>query len=377
MFCRKCKEEIADGSKYCSFCGIKQEVSRGKKRGNGTGSVYMLPNKTWAAVKTIGYHYDMAGKLHRDTVTKKGMKTKKDALNALASIGSAPAKKPSITFKTLFDKWYPTHKAVKSTLNCYHAAMNYFAPLWKMRMDDIDIDDLQACLDECPKGKRTKENMKALVGLMYKYAIPRHAADIDLGHYLVINADSNDEKEALPMEAVEKLKKAIGSVQYADYIVCECYLGFRPSEFLSLDCKDYDRKLKAFTGGAKTDAGKDRIVTVSPKIQPIIDRLTENKISGPVFCNESGGVLGIKQYRQAFYNALDAIGWDNPLVGEGDAQRRRYTPHSTRHTFATLMKDVKAPDKDKLELIGHTSTEMLRHYQDVNVEDLRKITDAM
>lgn len=41
------------------------------------------------------------------------------------------------------------------------------------------------------------------------------------------------------------------------------------------------------------------------------------------------------------------------------------------------MKRVQAPDKDKLELMGHTSTEMLRHYQDVNFEDLRRITNAL
>jgi len=38
---------------------------------------------------------------------------------------------------------------------------------------------------------------------------------------------------------------------------------------------------------------------------------------------------------------------------------------------------IEEPDKDKLELMGHTSTEMLRHYQDVNYEDLRRITDAL
>ena len=56
---------------------------------------------------------------------------------------------------------------------------------------------------------------------------------------------------------------------------------------------------------------------------------------------------------------------------------RVLTPHSCRHTFATLLKRVEAPDKDKLELMGHTSTAMLRHYQDVNLADLRRITDAL
>lgn len=158
---------------------------------------------------------------------------------------------------------------------------------------------------------------------------------------------------------------------------CQCYLGFRPSELLALDAKDYDRKERAFTGGAKTDAGRDRVVTVSPKIQPIIDRLVRDKIAGPVFCGPDGAALSIKQYRAMFYEVLDACGIENPLDGPKGAQRHRYTPHSCRHTYATLMKRVPGADKDKLELMGHTSNEMLRHYQDVSLDDLRRVTDAM
>ena len=130
-------------------------------------------------------------------------------------------------------------------------------------------------------------------------------------------------------------------------------------------------------GGAKTDAGRDRIVTVSPKIQNTIDLLTARKVSGPVFCDVDGKIMSSAKYRQKFYDALDACGLDNPIIEVNGVNRRTYTPHSCRHTFATLMKDVKAPDEDKLALIGHTSTEMLRHYQDVDLEGLRKITDAI
>ena len=41
------------------------------------------------------------------------------------------------------------------------------------------------------------------------------------------------------------------------------------------------------------------------------------------------------------------------------------------------MKRVPGADKDKLELMGHTSSEMLRHYQDVSFEDLRRVTDML
>lgn len=117
-------------------------------------------------------------------------------------------------------------------------------------------------------------------------------------------------------------------------------------------------------------------MTVSPKIQPIIDRLTRDKISGPVFCDGHGARMDIKAYRSMFYETLKKCGIDNPVTEVSGEKRRKYTPHSCRHTFATMMKRVAGSDKDKLALIGHTSTEMLRHYQDVAFDDLRKITDG-
>ena len=87
--------------------------------------------------------------------------------------------------------------------------------------------------------------------------------------------------------------------------------------------------------------------------------------------------MNIKEYRERFYEALEACGIENPATEVNGISRRKYTPHSCRHTFSTLMKRVQGADKDKLSLIGHTSTEMLRHYQDTNLTDLRKITDAI
>lgn len=381
MLCLKCKKETPDGALFCPWCGQKnpgeQPRQNAKKRGNGTGSVYRLKNGSWAAVRVLGYKIGADGKLHKETVGKYSYKSKREAVNGLAELTRQEKRKERCTFRQLYDRWEPTHKATRSTLNCYRAAMNWFRPVWMMQVGDIDIDDLQECMNECPKGKRTRQNMKAVCGLLYKYAIPRNLANLNMGTYLVVGGGETGEKDALPMEAVERLMAQIGVVPYADYIVAQCYLGFRPSELLALDAKDYDRKGRYFRGGAKTEAGKDRVVTISPKIQPIIDRLTRNKAAGPVFCAPGGGSMSIKTYRENFYAALDACGIDNPTTEVDGQQRRKYTPHSCRHTFATMMKNVNAPDQDKLKLIGHTSTEMLRHYQDSDIESLRRITDAL
>ena len=315
-------------------------------------------------------------KMHKITRSKGGFKTKKEALEYLPKLTESNRNKV-LTWQQMYDAWEPTHRAGKSTMDCYSAAEKYFKPVWHLAFDRINVDDLQECLDDCPKGKRTRENMKALAGLLYKYAIPRHMATLNIGQYLIVGGGDVSERAALPDDALDAIRNAVGKVHGADYVLAECYLGFRPSELLALDVRDYDRKEKAFTGGSKTDAGRNRIVTVSPKIQPIIDRLTKDKISGPVFCASDGSALTTEQYRAMFYSVLDDCGVDNPLEGPDGAKRHRYTPHSCRHTFATLMKRVDGADKDKLSLIGHTSNEMLRHYQDVSYDDLRKVTDAI
>ncbi len=377
MKCRKCHAEIPDGSRFCLHCGVRQEIAQNpKNRGNGTGSVYQLPNKRWIAIKTLGYEPGPDGKKRRITRSKSGFKTKKEALEYLPQLSAAPRSK-TITFRHLYDAFIPTHQASKSTLDCYSAAMKYFEPIWHINLQDITVDDLQDCIDDCPKGKQTKRNMKTLCGLLYKYAIPRNLAAINMGEYVRARGGESGKKDGLPMEAVEALEKHAGTVPGADYVLCQCYLGFRPSEFLALDAKDYNRQERAFVGGSKTEAGKNRVVTVSPKIQPIVDRLTRDKLAGPVFCAQDGSRISRWAYRNLFFSVLDACGIANPTTVVDGVERRKYTPHSCRHTFATMMKRVEGADKDKLELIGHTSPEMLRYYQDVSFEDLRKVTDQL
>ena len=112
---------------------------------------------------------------------------------------------------------------------------------------------------------------------------------------------------------------------------------------------------------------------VSPKIQKYVDERLAGDPQRYVF-GRDGTQEDLAKYREAFYALLERLQIPNRTDEQG---RHRVTPHSCRHTFATLMKRVSGSDTDKLALIGHTSTEQLRDYQDVPVEDLRKIIDAL
>ena len=264
-------------------------------------------------------------------------------------------------------------------MGCYKAAVKYFEPIWSMRINEIDVDDLQECIDDCPHGKRTKENMKALCGLVYKYGIPRHAIpdNLNLAQFLTVSGESAAHREAFTADQIKAIKNACGKVPHADEIYCMIYTGFRPSEFLALSADNYDKKAQTLTGGAKTDAGKGRVVTISPKIKTIVGHLVAS--GGFLIKDPLGKQWDLKKFtEEAFYPALEAIGIDNPMVEVGGGKlRHKYSPHTCRHTFATLMKRVDGADKDKQALIGHASSEMLRYYQDAPLDDLRKITDRI
>ena len=155
------------------------------------------------------------------------------------------------------------------------------------------------------------------------------------------------------------------------------YTGFRPSEALELRAENYVKADNVLVGGAKTAAGKGRRVTISPKIQNIVDEKVRR--GGYLLQNPNGDKWELRAFTdEAFYPCLEQIGISNPIVDvAGGVKRHRLTPHSCRHTFATLLKSVTAADADKLKLIGHASSEMLRYYQSTNDDDLRRITDAI
>lgn len=381
MICKKCGQDLPDEASFCWRCGkptVKHQST--KKRGNGQGSVFQLPNGKYKAVVVTGYYLTEDGKKRKHTRSKVFEK-KKDAVAALATLKDGPKKsaRKSVTFKAVYDAWLPTHRAGKDTVNCYKAAIKYFEPVYSTSIAEIDLDDLQECIDDCPHGKRTKQNMKAVCGLVYKYAIPRKMIpdNLNLAQFLIVSGESAARRESFNDIQIEKIRKACGTVPHADEVYCMIYTGFRPSEFLALTAADYDSQADRLTGGSKTDAGRGRSVTISPKIKSNLARLVA---SGGYLCHtEDGKQWDLKSWTDnVFYPVLEAAGIDNPLVEiAGGKTRHKYTPHSCRHTFATLMKRVSGADKDKQALIGHASSEMLRYYQDETLEDLRRITDAI
>lgn len=304
------------------------------------------------------------------SIYKGGFETKKEALDYLAHIHDAPRVSSTVTFAELYDRLIARHqdRVSQSTINCYKAAFKYFAPIHSLYFAQLTTEHLQGCVDACSCGYRTKENMKALCTLLYSFAHEIGVANEDYAQHIYIDRRGGEHsKRAFTLEELETLFKAHSEgVEGIGTVLVLCYTGFRINELLKLKKEDCDIEQRCLVGGSKTKAGMNRVVTISPKIFPIVrERYEHTADGGYLFGTADGKQLSSEKYRNMQRAALEAVGV------------RALNPHECRHTFATLLKRVEGHKEDKLRLIGHTDEKMLAHYTHASLDDLRAITDLI
>lgn len=385
MICSHCKTKIENESaQYCFCCGKRlgtpePRAKAKKKRGNGQGTV-IKRGKTYTALITVGSYYDAnTDKVVRKRVSKGGFATKTEALMYIPQLWETAygAQPTDLALYELYQLWLPEHsgKVRSSTMDCYKAAWAFYKDIWSYPVSKIKTPTLQACIDQCPRGKRTKENMRALATQLYKYALSHDLAAKNYAAYLNADGETQAPREAFTADELRRMWDAVtedpGSSVGLALILC--YTGMRLGELLSLTGDSYHEEVREdgetvrwFTGGSKTKAGRNRQIPVSPLLVPLLERWGLRWKKGEYLFTVNGNKMQPKYFRtKLYYPALSATGV------------RRLVPHCCRHTYATLLKSVDVSDADKMKSIGHAQLSVTMHYTHSDTEGIRKIENQI
>lgn len=359
------------------------------RRGNKQGSVYYRKNrKQWTAQIVIGWKPPNKEGGHLVPVKKtiSGFKTKKDALKALERLLNGETFfNDKSSLDDVFQKWekFYESRVAHKTMMGYKQAYAYFESLKYRRISTITASELQKCMDDCPKGKRTHQLMKVTAGLIWAYALDAGHVQKNITDNLYIGRHETKTREPLSEEDVNKIKDSIGKIRYAEYIYCMCYLGFRPGEFLEIK-KDqvsceiiHEEQVYYITEGKKTNSGRNRKVIIPRQISTyILERLyiPGSEYLFPFYFFKHNGEL--KELRRMTVNYFDESVF-KPLKDKLGITGNK-VPYSARHTYADKLKKAEGDVRDKAALIGHSDYNFTRvQYMSSPLEDLKAVTDSL
>lgn len=335
------------------------------KKANGNGSISKLSGirrKPYIARVTLGWD-EKTGRQIRKTIGT--YVTQKEAQKALIDYLDNPydLDLSNILFKDVYEKWsklkYP--KVSHSAILGYQSAYNNVEKLHNMKIKDIKARHLQEAIDSCSKGQATKKKIKFLFGQMFAYAMQNDIITKDYSEFVDIGKTSEESKrEPFSNKEIELLWKHIDDIEFIDTILIMIYSGFRIGELLELETKNIDLVNMTMTGGLKTEAGKNRLVPIHPKIFPLIEK-RYNKDNQYLIINFKGKKMKYDNYyKEKFIPIMEQLNME-------------HRPHDCRHTFATLLSNANANATAIKKMIGHESyatTEKIYTHKDI--EELRK-----
>lgn len=336
---------------------------------NGYGSVYKLSGKRrkpFIVRQTIGWD-DNGKQLYR---TIGYYETSKDAIAALADFNRNPYSidVSTITFSEVFEKW-KEHKfegISKSAINGYNASYKLSEKLHNMKFVDIKTMHMQEIITNCNKGYGTLRKIKSLYNQLFKYSMENDIVSKDYSNYVDIGKNTDESsRKPFTSDEIKRLFEVEKEIPFVDTILIMIYTGLRVGELLLIKSSDIDFDNRTIKGGIKTDAGKDRIIPINPKIFNMVTNRANRGYEYLVTNFKDEQMLYDNYYREKFLPIMEQLGMS-------------HKPHDTRHTFATLLNNAEANSTSIKKLIGHNSfitTEKIYTHKDI--EELRKAIELI
>lgn len=298
--------------------------------------------------------------------------TRTEAMKVLADYNNNPydIDNMKITFKDIFEKFCILKKATVNgkTYKGYLYSFKRCELLHNMKMQDIKTYELQTFFNNLMGlSSGTLQTTKSLIKQLFKYAMELDIINKDYSEFIKIGKHTKViERKVFTDREIELLWLNIDEIDYVDTILILIYTGMRIGELLNLKKENINLENNTLTGGSKTEAGKNRVIPIHPKIQPLIIKRMDNPTEYLVVNSYGTKQISYNNYlEKKFYRIMKELNME-------------HTPHDTRYTFATMMSNVSDDQTAIKTIIGHKfydTTEKI--YIQKDIERLRTEIDKL
>ena len=375
--CPECELQISSKAISCPHCGYpfdRSEVRRKKRNKNnkrrrlpnGFGQISEIKGKNlrnpFRAMVSIGK--DENGRpicklLHPASY----FRTYNEAYYALMEYNKNPyvfANK--MTLKELYARWSERHfkNVSMSVIIQYRSAWNYLSLIYDMKVVDIKVRHIKLCMEEGTyKGKTASANMKRIIkmllDLMFDYAVEFEIVEKNCSRTIKLNKQIIKESSIVKNphmiftdEEIETLWKNEKNLQ-VQLLLIQCYSGLRPQELGLVELKNVDIENWSFTGGIKTESGKDRFVPIHPKIRSMFKSYYDSakvlsfKYIFSLNRDQKEIHLNYHKYRNIFDKVISNLNLN-----------KEHKPHDCRKHFISMAKRYKLDEYAIKYIVGHS-----------------------
>ena len=331
---------------------------------NGYGSISKLSGKRRRPYMVrITTGFDVNGKQLMKVLGY--YRTRTEAMKALADFNDNPynISLNDVTLKEVLDRFMKNRRGTitESTLKTYKVWCNYLKPLYNKKIKDLRTLELQNFINSLSHlSTGSLKLVKTFIGMLFKDAMEMDIIAKDYSQFIKLpKHKAKIKRKVFTDEEIALLWANINNIDYVDTILILIYTGMRINELLKLKKVNVDLGQNIITGGSKTEAGKNRIIPIHPKILPLIIKRMDNKTEYLIPNKGETNHYDYNNFRKfGFMKIMEILGME-------------HTIHDTRHTFATLISSVSNNESAITEIIGHTNMDMTKKYIHTNIEKIR------
>lgn len=319
----------------------------------------------------------LSGKRRRPWIVKEGRSgkqkpigyaiTREEGLILLARYNNDPwnIEASRITLDELFQLWLAgrAHKLGAASQSALKSAYSHCFAWKNTRYRELKSYHMQSCIDNCGRGYSTQAAIKNLWGHLDRFAMELDIISKSYSNLLTSDPVPETTKQVFSEEEINRIWER-KDLAWADSLLFLLYTGMRISEMLNLKTDSIDLEARTLTGGTKTAAGKNRVIPIHSKINPIVQERCKRSQTGYLF-EHRNHKINITQYRQSWSRLMEAL-------------QMEHTPHECRHTFRSRLDSAGANKVCIDRLMGHKSEGTgERIYTHKTVEELRKSIELL